>query len=156
MIIVVTKWDSLPANDADAGDRLTARLRQEFDFVPWASLVFTSAVSGRNVAKIFELALAISARRDQKIATSKLNLWLQAAVRKHPPSGLKNTHPKLNYVTQVGERPPTFRIFGRFASNLHWSYERFLERQLRETFDFQGTALRLRFQEKETAALVEN
>ena len=150
LIIIITKWDNLQEEeDETIGDRLTAKLRQEFDFVPWASLVFTSAVTGRNVTKIFELVLAIDERRKLQIATSKLNLWLQTSVRKHPPAGLKNTHPKLNYVTQVGQQPPTFQIFGRFATHLHWGYKRFLERQLRETFDLEGTALRLRFREKD-------
>ena len=149
LIIIITKWDNLQEEDDTIGDRLTAKLRQEFDFVPWASLVFTSAVTGRNVTKIFELVLAIDERRNSQITTSKLNLWLQASVRKHPPAGLKNTHPKLNYVTQIGQRPPTFQIFGRFATCLHWGYKRFLERQLRETFDLEGTALRLRFREKD-------
>ena len=155
LVIVISKWDSLAEKDAFSADRLAAKLRQEFDFVPWASLLFTSAVDGQNVTKIFELAVEINHRRKQQITTSKLNVWLQGALRKHPPAGLKNKHPKLNYVTQIGQQPPTFQIFGRFVNYLHWSYKRFLERQLREEFDFQGTALKLRFSEKSPLTLRE-
>ena len=148
LILVVSKWDSRPDKDAEYADRLAAQLRQAFDFVPWTGLIFSSAKEERNLAKIFEMASAINKRRSQEITTSKLNVWLQASVSKQPPAGLKDRQPKLNYVTQIGRQPPTFAIFGRFVDYLHWSYKRFLERRLREEFDFQGTAIKLQFREK--------
>ncbi|MYB39855.1 ribosome biogenesis GTPase Der [Candidatus Saccharibacteria bacterium] len=148
LIIVITKWDTLTDKDGFEAPAISKRLRQEFDFVPWAGLIFTSAVTGRNVAKILELALQIRDRRQQKITTSRLNRCLQDAVRRHPPAGLKNRHPSLNYAVQVSCDPPTFQFFGSLVKYLHWSYKRFLERKLREEFDYQGTALTLIFKEK--------
>ena len=148
LIIVITKWDTLADKDGFEAPAISKRLGREFDFVPWASLIFTSAVTGRNVAKILELALQIRDRRRQKIATSRLNRCLQDAVRQHPPAGLKNRHPSLNYAVQVSCDPPTFQFFGSLVKYLHWSYKRFLERKLREEFDYQGTALTLIFKEK--------
>ena len=152
LILVISKWDNRPEKDAGYADRLAAKLRQAFDFVPWAGLVFSSAEQQRNLTKILEMADAINKRRDQAIATSKLNLWLQASVSHQPPAGLKDRQPKLQYVTQIGRQPPAFVIFGRFVDYLHWSYKRFLERRLREEFDFQGTAIKLQFREKSRPA----
>ncbi len=148
LIIVITKWDSLIEKDEFSADRIGAKLKQEFDFVPWASLIFTSAITGRNVTKIFELCLEIRTRRQQKIATSKLNNCLQSALRQNPPSGLKGRRPSLNYIVQTNNDPPTFQFFGGLVKYLHWSYKRFLERKLREEFDYQGTAMVLVFKEK--------
>ena len=148
LILVVSKWDSLEDKSTAAVNQLKARLKKEFSFIPWAGLIFTSAQTGQNVSKIFGMVLEIMQRRQQKISTSQLNRCLQKAVNHHPPAGLKNTHPRLNYAVQTLQNPPTFQFFGSFMQYLHWSYKRFLERCLREEFDFSGTALVLTFKEK--------
>ena len=145
LILVVSKWDSV-AKDAKTADDVLAQLREDFKFVPWCSVIFTSAVTGQNVSKIFELALTINQRRHQTFTTSQLNNCLQQAIQKHPPAG--KHHPKLNYVTQTDTAPPTFCFFGRRVDQLHFSYKRFLETELRSQFDLQGTAINLIFQEK--------
>ena len=148
LIIIITKWDSLSDKDAFSADAIGAKLKQKFDFVPWASLIFTSAVTGRNITKIFELTLAIQSRRRQEVPGDRLNLWLRNTTLQHYPAGLKRKRPQLNKVIQINNNPPTFQFFGSLVQYLHWSYKRFLERKLREEFDYQGTAMILQFQEK--------
>ena len=148
LMIIISKWDSLLEKDAFLAAKIAAKLKREFAFIPWAGLVFTSAVTGQNVSKIFELSLAIQQRRQQKIATSKLNNWLQSATLHHPPSGLRNRHPRLNYVVQTDQDPPTFQFFGSPIQYLHASYKRYLERKLREEFDYQGSGLVFIFKDK--------
>jgi len=147
LILVVSKWDSIE-KDPYLRDKIAAEIRQSFDFIPWAPLIFTSSVSGQNVIKIFDLVLEICHNRQQKITTPKLNNWLQQAISSHPPAGLKNSQPKLNYITQTDEPTPTFKVFGSHTKLLHWSYKRYLEKQLRISFGFEGTSVKLVFIEK--------
>lgn len=149
LIIVVSKWDIAEGKDAYTRDTLAPRIADTFSFVPWAPLIFTSAVTGKNVAQIFELALEIAERRTQRIATKDLNRWLQTVIHEHPPAGLNNHQPKLNYMVQETDNPtPAFKIFGSQTKFLHWSYKRYLERNLREQYDFTGTPVQLWFIEK--------
>lgn len=143
LIIVVSKWDSVD-KDAYTRDKLAPIIARDFDFVPWAPLIFTSSVDGQNVSKIYDLAQEIMERRAQKISTSDLNKWLKRVTDRHPPAGLKNRQPKLRYMTQEIDNPiPAFKIFGSQTKFVHWSYRRHLERMLREQWDYSGTALQL-------------
>jgi GTP-binding protein len=152
LILVVSKWDIAAEKTAFTRDELAAEIVATYDFVPWAPLVFTSAVTGQNATKLFDLALEIDQRRHQKIATAELNRWLQQAIDSHPPSGLSNRNPKLNYIVQEDDNPtPAFKIFGSQTRFIHWSYRRYLERSLRESFDFAGTPLEIWFIEKHVA-----
>lgn len=148
LILVVSKWDSVEDKTPYTRDQMAAQIKQMYDFVPWAMLIFTSAVTGQNVTKLFELALEINDRRNLKITTSKLNTWLRQTIEKHPPAGLKNRIPKLNYITQEEENPTNFKIYGSHTKFLHWSYKRFMERELRQKFGFEGTAIKFWFFEK--------
>ncbi len=149
LIIVVSKWDSLDEKTAFMHDELIPRIKYEYQFVPWAPVVFTSSVTGQNVTKLLSLSLDIYKNRNRKIKTSELNKWLKNTIAKHPPAGLKNTNPKLNYMLQEDDNTsPNFKIYGAHTRYLHWSYKRFLERELRETFDFSGTAIKIWFFEK--------
>jgi GTP-binding protein len=145
LILVVSKWDSVQDKDAYTRDRLAPMLQTEFVFVPWAPLIFTSSVTGQNVTKLYDLATEIYKNRRQKIATAELNRWLRAAVDEHPPAGLKNTHPKLNYITQTDEDTPNFKIFGSHTKFLHWSYKRYLEKSMRQKYGFEGTPIKMWF-----------
>lgn len=150
LVLVVSKWDSVEGKDAFTRDALAPQIAASFDFVPWAQLIFTSAVTGQNVTKIFDLALAIVDRRKRRISTSELNNWLASVVAKHPPAGLKNRAPKLNYMVQEDDNPiPAFKIFGAHTKFLHWSYRRYMERDLRAHYNYEGTAIQLWFIEKE-------
>lgn len=147
MIIVVNKWDMVEAEDKTQA-KILRRLHHEFDFLTWAPVVFTSATQGLNVTKLFELIMEIAERRNRQIPTTELNTWLRAKVLAHPPAGLKNRHPKLNYITQIDGNPPTFLLFGSHIEFLHWSYKRYLENEMRKSYDFTGTAIRFTFKDK--------
>jgi GTP-binding protein len=148
LILVVSKWDSLE-KDAFTRDALAPQIARNFAFVPWAPLIFTSALTGQNVAKIFEITLEISDVRNTKIKTTELNRWLGEVIREHPPAGLKGRSPKLNYMVQEeGTGLPSFRIYGAHTKFLHWSYKRYLERKFRQQWPLNGTPLKFWFIEK--------
>lgn len=149
LILVISKWDSLDEKTPFSRDQMAAELRQTYAFVPWAPVVITSSVTGQNVSKLFELVLEIEERRKQRFTTSELNRWLRTVVNSHPPAGLKNRAPKLNYMVQEDDNPiPAFKIFGAHTKFLHWSYKRYLERKLREVHDYSGTPIQFWFIEK--------
>jgi GTP-binding protein len=149
LVLVVSKWDVAEGKDAFTRDALAPQIARDFDFVPWAPLIFTSAISGQNVTKLFDLAQDIDVARQTRITTRELNKWLRQVVDKHPPAGLKNRAPKLNYMVQEDDNPtPAFKIFGSHTKFLHWSYKRYLERNIREAYGFAGTAVELWFIEK--------
>jgi GTP-binding protein len=152
LVLVVSKWDSVESKDAYTRDELAPQIAANYDFVPWAPLIFTSAVSGQNVTKLFDLALDIDEQRRKRIATSELNRWLRQAVDAHPPAGLKNRTPKLNYMVQETDNPiPAFKIFGSHSKYVHWSYRRYLDRRMREAYGYAGTPIQLWFIEKHKA-----
>lgn len=145
LILVVSKWDTYD-KDAYSRDQLAGQIAANFGFVPWAPLVFTSSETGQNVAKLFELALEIQQRRQQKFRTAELNKWLQSAIAQHPPAGLKGRLPKLNYIVQEDNTGlPSFKVFGAHTGLLHWSYKRYLERSFREQWPLEGTPLKFWF-----------
>ncbi len=144
LILVISKWDSID-KDPYTRDALAPKIGQDYNFVPWASLIFTSSTTGQNVAKIFDLVLEIMQRRAQTLKTSDLNKWLRRMTDRHPPAGLKNRQPKLRYMVQEENPIPAFRIYGSQTKFVHWSYRRYLERELRESYDFSGTPLQLWF-----------
>ena len=145
IILVVTKTDL----EHKATDVILDDLEYDFNFVPYAPVVMTSSVEGKNVTKIFELAQQIDKARHAELKTSDLNKLLMDAVASHPPAGLKNTHPKLRYMVQTDTCPPWFVVYGSNLSLLHWSYKRYLERRLREAFDFTGTPIFFSFRNRD-------
>ncbi|MCL2280874.1 ribosome biogenesis GTPase Der, partial [Candidatus Saccharibacteria bacterium] len=145
LIIVISKWDMV---GEQSSDEILHQISATFDFVPWASVIFTSSITGKNVTKIFDLATAIAREREKKIPTSELNKILQKAVLRHPPAGLKNTHPKFRYVVQTDVSPPWFVIYGSHFKFIHWSYKRYLERQFRDAFGWGGTPIKFSFRDE--------
>lgn len=148
LILVVSKWDTLA--DKTERDQITASLAAHFDFVPWAPLVFTSAITGQNVTKILELALEIAGVRKLQIKTAELNRWLTVVTAAHHPAGVRGQVPKLRYIVQEKDAElPSFKIFGANLNLLHFSYRRYLEHKLRETWPFVGTPIKFWFINKE-------
>ena len=148
LILVVSKWDSLEKT-AYTRDQVAPRIAANFDFVPWAPLIFTSAVTGQNVTKIFDLITDVADERTVKFKTAELNNWLRKVVDDHPPAGLKGRTPRLNYITQEGDIDmPSFKVFGSQTKFLHWSYKRYMERKFREQWPLAGTPLKFWFIEK--------
>lgn len=128
--------------DAFTRDAIANRITYNFQFVPWASLLFTSALTGQNVTKILELAREIDTRRKRKLKTAELNKVLASSLAAHPAAGLKGRHPKPRYLVQDDVSPPTFRLYGAHLEYLHWSWKRYLEKNLREAADFTGTPIK--------------
>lgn len=147
LILCVTKWD-LVKKDSFTHDQLIASLKQDFQHVPWAVFTVASAMTGQNISRLLELMSVIMTERNKFIKTSVLNKWLQKAVDHHPPAGFRRVQPKLRYSTQTGTNPPVVTIFGSGVRVLHWSYKRFLEKSLRETFGFDGTPIHFQFVER--------
>lgn len=148
LILVVSKWDSLPDKTPFSRDEIAKDLVRQFQHVPWAPLMFTSAVTGQNVTRIFDVAAQIVERRKQQFKTAELNKILQQAISNHPPAGLKNTHPRLRYMVQTDVSPPWFVIFGSHLKLLHWGYKRYLEHIMREKYDLSGTPIMFSFREE--------
>lgn len=153
LVLVVSKWDSLDDKTPFTRDEIAARLVHNYHHVPWAPLIFTSSVTGQNVAKLFDLAAEIDTRRKQQIKTVALNKVLQKSIQDHPPAGLKNTRPKLRYMVQTDVSPPWFVVFGGHLKLLHWGYKRYLEKNMREAFDFTGTPIMFSFREEKKEKL---
>jgi len=149
MIIVISKWDSFEEKTPFSRDEIAKDLANQYQHTPWAPLIFTSAVTGQNVARIFELALQIDTRRKQKLKTADLNKLLHESIANHPPAGLKNTHPRLRYIVQTDTSPPWFVVFGGNLKLLHWGYKRYLEHMMREKYDYVGTPIKFSFRENE-------
>lgn len=148
LILVVSKWDSID-KDAYTRDSLAPEIKHNFIFVPWAPLIFTSAETGQNVTKLFDIICEISENRQKTYKTTELNRWLRQVIDAHPPAGLKNRMPKLNYIAHEEGNPiPSFKVFGSHTKFLHWSYKRYMERLFREKYDLTGTPLKFWYIEK--------
>jgi GTP-binding protein len=151
LIIIISKWDALEDKDAWTHDKLTPTIKRDFQFVPWAPMIVTSSVTGQNVSKIFDIMLEIADTRNKRVKTTELNNWLHKTTDRHPPAGLKNRQPKLRYIVQEeGMAYPSFKIFGSQLKYLHWSYRRHMERTFRETFGFEGTAIKFWYIDQHT------
>jgi GTP-binding protein len=147
LILVVSKWDSIDKSPFTR-DEMAPRLKADYQFVPWAPLIFTSSVSGQNVTKIFEFVLQIASSRENTVKTTELNKWLRKIIDRHPPAGLKNRQPRLRYIVQEENTWPNFRVFGSQIKYLHWSYRRYMEREFRDEYDFEGTPIKFWFIEQ--------
>ena len=145
IMIIVTKTD-LEGKDSD---EILNQLEEDFNFTPYAPVIMTSSITGKNVTQIFELALQIERERHLTLKTSELNKILTDAVLSHPPAGLKNTMPKLRYITQSDTNPPWFIVYGSNLSLLHWSYKRYLEKKIRAQFPFIGTPIFFSFRNRD-------
>ncbi len=153
LIVLVNKWDIKDEEDEkgeeDRRNAYTTRLQRKFQFLSWAPVIFTSAVTKQNLTKIFDQIESIVSERQKRIPTGKLNHFIEDAVERHKPSGTKMINPKLFYVTQVKINPPHFVFFVNKKKYFHFSYLRYLENRMREQFGFNGTPIKLSFQEKE-------
>ena len=148
LVIALNKWDLLVEKTGKSFDEYVAQMRAQVPFLDFAPVVSISAKTGQRVSKVLEFAVDVWGERRKRIATPELNRVIQAAMTRQPPPAGKLGPPKIFYATQVAVAPPTFVFFARHASQVHFSYERFLENQLRAEFGFDGTPLRLIFRER--------
>ncbi|HEU5430921.1 MAG TPA: ribosome biogenesis GTPase Der, partial [Thermomicrobiales bacterium] len=144
MVVVVNKWD-LVEKTAQTMDEYRAKAREALDFMPYAPLVFTSAKYGQRVQQVLETALQVVKERQRRVPTAALNALLREAVANHPPPSKPGKWVKFYYATQADVSPPTFVFFCNEPAAIHFSYRRYLENRLRETFGFTGTPIRMSF-----------
>ncbi|WP_312940157.1 ribosome biogenesis GTPase Der [Oscillibacter sp.] len=146
-VIVVNKWDLVDKDDKTM-DRLTADIRRDLGFMTYAPILFISALTGQRVNKLFDLIVAVSNQASLRITTGMLNNVLSdAQTRVQPPSD-KGRRLKIYYMTQVGIRPPHFVVFCNDARLFHFSYQRYLENQIRAVFGLSGTPIILSIRQK--------
>jgi len=147
LVIVVNKWD-LIEKDNQTTIEYTAQIRRDLNFVDWAPIVFVSAMTGQRAPRILDLAYAAQNERDKRVTTPKLIEMVREAVQRHPRSEAGRVL-KIYYATQADVRPPTFVFFVNDPKLVHFTYQRYLENQIRQTFGFQGTAIRMIFRGRE-------
>lgn len=147
VIIVVNKWDAVEKDDKTIY-RFTEKVRNTLSFMPYAELLFVSAKTGQRLPKLFETIDMVSENHCMRVSTGVLNeIMAQAVAMQQPPSD-KGKRLRLYYITQVAVKPPTFVIFVNDKELMHFSYTRYIENQIRETFGFKGTPLRFIIRER--------
>jgi GTP-binding protein len=145
-IVVVNKWDLVDREVTPPSYAET--VKERLWFLDYAPLVFTSAVTGEGIDRIFEKAKQVVAEQERKIPTPQLNRWLQEATESHHPPLFRKRRITLSYMTQVSARPPTFVIFTNYPKGVQFAYRRYLNNRLREQFGFFGNPIRLIFRKK--------
>ncbi|HMP40602.1 MAG TPA: ribosome biogenesis GTPase Der, partial [Roseiflexaceae bacterium] len=147
--ILVNKWD-LVIKDNETFNAFTRHVQQEFNFIPYAPLIFISAKTGQRVDQVLPTAIEIANERRRRIPTSSLNAMLRDVVYRHPPTATKKgAHLRLFYATQPQAEPPVFLFFTNDADLVHWGYGRYLENQIRERYGFSGTPIKVVFRSRE-------
>jgi GTP-binding protein len=144
LILAVNKWD-LPEKDTHTMKRYLEDVRYRFKYLPFAPVLFISALTGQRIDKIMPTVARVNAEFNRKITTSELNSVLEEAVARHPPAMVSGRRIKLFYATQTMVRPPTFVIFTNSPDDIHFSYERYLQNAFREAFGFEGVPIWLKF-----------
>ena len=147
IIIAVNKWDAIEKDDKTIY-RHTEKIRQILSFMPYAEIIFISAKSGQRLNKIFELIDVVIANNSMRVATGVLNEIVTEAVAMQQPPSDKGKRLRIYYTTQVAVKPPTFVIFVNDKELMHFSYTRYLENRIRETFGFRGTTLKFIIRER--------
>ncbi|WP_294601584.1 ribosome biogenesis GTPase Der [uncultured Lactobacillus sp.] len=142
IIIVVNKWD-LPKKTSNSGKDFEQIIRTEFQYLDYAPILFVSAKTGQNLAKIPELVRRVSHNQQQRIKSSVLNDLLLETSKLVPTPMIKGKRLRVYYMTQVSTNPPTFVVFVNDPELMHFSYQRFLINQLRGNFDFSGTPIKI-------------
>ena len=147
IIVAVNKWDAIEKNDKTMNEH-TKKIKDVLSFMPYAEILFVSAVTGQRLNKIYELIDEIIDSRTMRVQTGVLNEILTEAVAMQQPPTDKGKRLKLYYITQVAVGPPTFVIFVNDKKLMHFSYTRYIENRIRDTFGFRGTALHFIIRER--------
>ena len=146
-IIAVNKWDIVD-KDGRTMDAYRKKLMNDFSFMPYAPIIFISAKTGQRIDRLYELIKYVNEQNTMRISTGKLNdILADATARVQPPSD-KGKRLKIYYMTQASTRPPTFVCFCNKAELFHFSYQRYLENQIRSTFGLEGTPVRFVIRER--------
>ena len=146
-IIAVNKWDAV-SKDGRTMDSTRKSLMKDFSFMPYAPIIFISAKTGQRVDRLFELIKYVYEQNNMRISTGMLNdILADATARVQPPTD-KGKRLKIYYMTQASTKPPTFVCFCNKAELFHFSYQRYLENQIRSTFGLEGTPVRFVIRER--------
>ena len=146
-IIVVNKWD-LVEKDGKTMDRMREDVRRDLSYMAYAPILFISAATGQRVDRLFELIQYVNNQASTRITTGMLNSVLaDAQTRVQPPTD-KGRRLKIYYMTQVGIKPPHFVIFCNDARLFHFSYQRYIENCIRNTFGLEGTPIKITIRQK--------
>ena len=146
-IIAVNKWDAVE-KDTHTMDRMRKKLEQDFSFMAYAPFIFISAKTGQRIDRLFELILYVYEQNHMRVSTGMLNdVLAEATARVQPPTD-KGRRLKIYYMTQASTKPPTFVCFVNRADLFHYSYQRYIESRIRETFGLEGTPVRMIVREK--------
>ncbi len=147
VIIAVNKWDAVEKDDKTIY-RVTEKVRNVLSYMPYAEIIFISALTGQRLHKLFDVIDMVSENHAMRVATGVLNEIMAEAVAMQQPPSDKGKRLKLYYITQVSVKPPTFVIFVNKKELMHFSYTRYIENQIRDTFGFRGTPLRFIIRER--------
>ena len=147
MIIAVNKWDAIEKNDKTIY-RFQEKIRNTLSFMPYAEIIFISALTGQRLPKLFETIDAVIENHALRVATGVLNEIMAEAVALQQPPTDKGKRLRLYYITQVSVKPPTFVIFVNDKELMHFSYVRYLENKIRDAFGFAGTSLKFIIRER--------
>jgi GTP-binding protein len=143
IIIAANKWDLMKEQGPDAYKAFDDRLRYELKFLDYAPLLHISAKTGERAPKLLETIDAVAASRRHRVPTADLNRYVEQLTAAQPPVSPGRKNVRVLYAAQTGVAPPTFVFFTNVATRLHFSYERFLENQLRRKYGFVGTPLKI-------------
>lgn len=147
IIIAVNKWDAIEKNDKTIYE-FTRKIQNTLSFMPYAEMVFISAVTGQRLGKMFELIDMVRQNQNMRVSTGVLNEIVSEAVALQQPPSDKGKRLRVYYITQVAVKPPTFVVFVNSKELMHFSYIRYLENRIREAFGFRGTALKFLIRER--------
>ena len=147
ILVCVNKWDAIEKDDKTIY-RYTNKVKEILSFMPYAEIMFVSAETGQRLPKLFEKIDMIIENQTMRIATGVLNEIMSEAIALQQPPSDKGKRLKLYYITQVAVKPPTFVIFVNDKKLMHFSYTRYLENKIRDTFGFKGTSLKFIIRER--------
>ena len=147
-IIAVNKWDALE-KDGKTMDSYRKKLMNDFSFMSYAPIIFISAKTGQRIDRLYELIKFVDEQNSTRISTGKLNDVLAAATARVQPPTDKGKRLKIYYMTQASTRPPTFVCFVNSKELFHYSYQRYLDNQIREVFGLEGTPTRFVIRERD-------
>ncbi len=149
LVIVVNKWDLVRGRGQEWVEAFDDKLRFQLKFLDYVPIIHVSALTGERAAKVLETVDRVAAARKKRVTTSDLNKFLEAVTAAHPPTSKNRREVRILYGAQTGVEPPAFVLFTNVATELHFSYERFLVNRLRESFGFEGTPIRLTIRRRE-------
>jgi GTPase len=148
IVIMVNKWDLVPEKDTMTAKKFEDEIREKIAPMDYMPIIFTSVITKKRIFQTLEKAAEVYENRNKRIPTSKLNEVMLQVIERYPPPSIKGKFVKIKYVTQLQAKTPSFAFFCNLPQYIKEAYERYLENQLREHFNFEGIALQIFFRKK--------